>query len=368
MALYKRSGGIWWYSFVFAGKRIQESTKTTRKTLAAEAEKRRKLQLERAHVGLPSEQKVKRIQSVKDVVAPYLEHYGINHRPQSLRFAVGRLDHVNRLLGSVLLPDLTETRIRTYIVARLKEGVSGRTVNMELGELSRAIGQPWSILWPKVRKLEERKDVGRALSPEEEAKLLSALDQTDSPLLPAIVRVALTTGMRSGEILSLTWQQVCFANRLLTVGKAKTSSGTGRTIPMNDDLVSVLSNHRIWFASQFGEPKPEWYLFPSGRPLPTDPMRPIRDVKRAWGTLRRVSGVRCRMHDLRHTFATRMAENGVPEGTMLAMLGHMSRAMLERYSHVRMTAKRAAVEGLTLQISPRLVTKVSTIETPTQVM
>ena len=35
---------------------------------------------------------------------------------------------------------------------------------MEVGELSRAIGQPWSLLWPKVRKLEERKDVGRALS------------------------------------------------------------------------------------------------------------------------------------------------------------------------------------------------------------
>ena len=60
-------------------------------------------------------------------------------------------------------------------------------------------------------------------------------------------------------------------------------------------------------------------------------------------------GVSCRLHDLRHTFATRLAENGVPESTMLALMGHMSRAMLERYSHIRMTAKRDAVAGVTLR-------------------
>ena len=57
----------------------------------------------------------------------------------------------------------------------------------------------------------------------------------------------------------------------------------------------------------------------------------------------------CRLHDLRHTFATRLAENGVSESTMLALMGHMSRSMLERYSHIRMAAKRDAVAGVTLQ-------------------
>jgi hypothetical protein len=47
-----------------------------------------------------------------------------------------------------------------------------------------------------------------------------------------------------------------------------------------------------------------------------------------------------------------MAEAGTPEGTMLSMLGHMSRAIPERYSHIRMAAKQTAVEMLTLQISP----------------
>jgi integrase len=64
--------------------------------------------------------------------------------------------------------------------------------------------------------------------------------------------------------------------------------------------------------------------------------------------LRKLSGVKCRFHDLRHTVATKMAENGVPESTMLALLGHMSRQMLERYSHIRLMAKRDAMEGITL--------------------
>ncbi|MBL8294001.1 MAG: tyrosine-type recombinase/integrase [Bryobacterales bacterium] len=62
--------------------------------------------------------------------------------------------------------------------------------------------------------------------------------------------------------------------------------------------------------------------------------------------MRKKAKVECRWHDLRHTVCTKMAEAGVPESTMLAIMGHMSRAMLERYSHIRMHAKREAVEAL----------------------
>lgn len=75
----------------------------------------------------------------------------------------------------------------------------------------------------------------------------------------------------------------------------------------------------------------------------------MSDLKHGWETLRERTGVSCRLHDLRHTFATRLAENGVSESTMLALMGHMSRAMLERYSHIRMAAKRDAVAGVVLR-------------------
>ena len=126
------------------------------------------------------------------------------------------------------------------------------------------------------------------------------------------------------------------------VGRAKTANGTGRTIPINDDLASILATHRAWFVERFGEPKPTHHLFPWGKPVPSDPTRHATDITWGWDQLRKDTGVSCRLHDLRHTFATRLAENGVSESTMLALMGHMSRAMLERYSHIRMAAKREA--------------------------
>jgi integrase len=102
-------------------------------------------------------------------------------------------------------PDLTEERIRAYIRQRQGENISGRTINMELGELSRAIGHPWSLLWPRTRKLEERKDIGQALSPNAQRALLDGLQDLHSPHLKTLIPVLLLTGMRAGEGISLTW-------------------------------------------------------------------------------------------------------------------------------------------------------------------
>jgi integrase len=113
---------------------------------------------------------------------------------------------------------------------------------------------------------------------------------------------------------------------------------------MNSDLFAVLSAHAVWCTSKFGPVDSGHYLFPFGKPQPTDPTRPTTTLKTVWASIRKEAGVNCRLHDLRHTVATKMAEAGVPESTMLALLGHMSRAMLERYSHIRMAAKREAVE------------------------
>ena len=354
MAVYRptrkgESSKFYVCEFVYQGKRFQESTGATKKTVAKEYEKRRKAEMERAAAGLPTDQKASRIRTVAEVVRPYLEGYKLSHRAKSVLFATGRLAQVGKHLGSVLLPDLTEERLKGYIRQRQSDGVSGRTINMELGELSRAIGQPWSLLWPKVRKLEERKDVGRALSRDEQTRLLGALRDCQTPHLPTLIPLLLLTGMRAGEALSLTWGQIDLIGQTITVGRAKTQNGTGRTIPINADLRSILAAHRVEFVAAFGEPHPEHYLFAWGSPLPSDATRHTTDPKHGWEKLRKRAGVSCRLHDLRHTFATRLAEIGVPESTMLALMGHMSRAMLERYSHTRMTAKRDAMAGVTLR-------------------
>lgn len=363
MAVFRR-GTTWWFEFTFCGKRIRESAKTSRKTIAAEAEKRRRLELEKARAGMPSESGEERINRVSDSVKSYLRHYASNHRAKSVIFATQRLAHVERLIGKLLFIDVTEARIREYIETRLEEGAGGRTINMELGELSRVMGHTWRELWPKVRKMEERHDVGRALSVAEETALLRAAAADDSPnrnpMLYTFLKIALSTGMRSGEISTLTWGQVDLEAGVITVGTAKTEAGRGRQIPMNSDLRATMETHLAWFVEKmrrlgYGDLSQGWYVFPgrAGKPTqgalrPMDPTRPTTSIKTAWESLRETAGVSCRLHDLRHTCATKLAEAGVSEGTMKAILGHMSRQMLEKYSHIRLQAKREAMDAVTL--------------------
>jgi hypothetical protein len=210
-------------------------------------------------------------------------------------FATGRLARVKKKLGNVILSDLTDDRIRAYIRQRQAEKVSGRTINMDIGELSRAIGQPWSLLWRKVRKLEERRDVGRALSPTDQKALLNGLKDRRTPHLNTLVPLLLLTGMRACEALSLTWAQI--------------------------DLVApILIAHRVWFVEEFGEPRPEHHLFPWGKPVPSDPTRHAPDITWGWDHLRTDTGVKRRL----------------------------AGPMLERYSHIRIAAKRDAMAGIRL--------------------
>jgi integrase len=190
----------------------------------------------------------------------------------------------------------------------------------------------------------------RASTPVTNSRLLLAgLKDRRTPHLGTLIPLLLLTGLRAGEALSLTWGQVNLIDGVLRVGRAKTANGTGRVIPINDDLSPILAAHRVWFIEKFGEPHPDRYLFPWGKPVPSDPTRHATDVTWGWDELRKDTKVFCRLHDLRHTFATHLAENGVSESTMLALMGHMSRSMLERYSHIRMASKRDAVAGVVLR-------------------
>jgi integrase len=78
-----------------------------------------------------------------------------------------------------------------------------------------------------------------------------------------------------------------------------------------------------------------------------DPARPIRTWVKAWRSLTKEAKLPgLRFHDLRHHAITELAESGASEQTIMAIAGHVSRAMLERYNHIRVEAKRAALEAL----------------------
>lgn len=338
---------VWWYEFIFHGKRIRESAHTTRKTIALEAEKRRRLELERAAAGLPVEEPERRISDVKTVLKRYRDDYSLGHRPKSIAWVEQRSEPVEELLGNCLLPDLTEARIREYMRKRLEAGMGNRTINMELSILSRAMGRTWRALWPKVKKLEEPSDIGRALEPDEEKVILGAAAANRSPLIYPFLMTLSWTGMRSEEASTLQWLQIDWESNEVRVGQSKTEAGKGRTIPMSAPLRAALEQHAAAMAKAFGPLKPDWYVFPFCNTVkPVDPTRPITSFKTAWDSVRTAAKVQCRLHDLRHSFCTKLAEAGVPESTMLDMMGHVSPSMLRRYSHIRAKARREAIAAL----------------------
>jgi hypothetical protein len=204
----KKKQNIYVCDFWFHGTPIKESTGTTRKTLA-KYEQRKRPDIEKAFAGVPTQAPAERVASVGDRIKTYLENYKLNHRAKSVIFSTQRLAHVKRLLGKCVLFELTEDRIHDYIRTRLEEGAGGRTINMEVGELSRALKLKWSFAWPNVRKHEENHDVGKAMPEEEEQHFLdtAAADTSPNrnPLLYPYLQTGLLTGMRDGEMKSLRW-------------------------------------------------------------------------------------------------------------------------------------------------------------------
>jgi integrase len=137
--------------------------------------------------------------------------------------------------------------------------------------------------------------------------------------------------------------------KALTVGKSKTAADTGRVIPLSDTVMIALESHAARCIRRFGECKPEWYVFPAGKGQPNDPTRPVTTLRTAWTKVRDKAKVVGRWHDNRHTLVTELSESGAGDEVIMSIAGHVSRAMLSRYSHVRMEAKRRALDEIAVR-------------------
>jgi len=117
-------------------------------------------------------------------------------------------------------------------------------------------------------------------------------------------------------------------------------------IPLNETATAAMEAHAGRYTRQFGDCRPEWFVFAFGTPLPEDTTRPITSFKTAWIKVRQKAGVKGRWHDNRHTLVTELAEGGAGDEVIMSIAGHVSRAMLSRYSYVRMEAKRRALDEI----------------------
>src|ERR1035437_8100246 len=239
MSLYKR-GGIWWFKFGFAGQVLRESTKSNSRTVARAAEHARRRELEQGFNRI-ERQRVAQLFSV--AAERWLAAKEAHLAPRSVVIERANLKHLNPCFGKMLICDIRGEDVSRYQAARLQEGAAPQTANLEVGT-SRGVlrkNRLWFAIQPDVRMLRAADDVGRAISHEEESALLAACQLSRSRSLYTPVVLALNTCMRYSELRLLTWGQVDFGGRSLTVGASKTDAGTGRMIPLNDRAFAVLS-------------------------------------------------------------------------------------------------------------------------------
>lgn len=247
---------------------------------------------------------------------------------------------------------------------RIKEGIEPSTVRrdldclasvltraVKLGKLAdnvvRRVERPRIDRTPKVRYLDaaEEKRLREALAKRDEEMRAAresanrwrrARKQEPLPALPhygdhltAAVLLSMNTGMRRGELLALRWSAIDTKGKQLTIEGHTAKSQQTRYIPLNTEAIEVLKR---WKEQAGG----------NERVLPI-----ATGFKTAWGALlERAHISRFRWHDLRHHFASRLVQAGVPLNTVRELLGHASMAMTIRYAHLAPDQKREAVAKL----------------------
>ena len=167
-----KESDIWWYSFYFAGHRIRESAMTPRKTLAGDAERKRRAELEEKSITQTQRQKAA---DCTQSVTAALKNYEETYEGKNRAWVKSVCKVASERFAGRLLVDLTEDEIRRYRNRRKEEGAAERSINIECDTLARAFGTKYSNLWPKLKRLREPKSSGRALSEAEVKALLTIL-------------------------------------------------------------------------------------------------------------------------------------------------------------------------------------------------
>lgn len=190
----------------------------------------------------------------------------------------------------------------------------------------------------RVAKPQEPRGRVRFLSDEERADLLNACQESPNPCFYPIVVLALSTGMRAGEILHLEWRDVDLARGWLTLRETK--NGEMRGVPLAGKALELLKEHaRI--RRRLDTP----LLFPGNHPA-----KPV-NVRQPWNAaVKRAGLVDFRFHDLRHSAASYLVMNGASLNEIAAVLGHKTLSMVQRYAHLSESHKAGVVERMNAAI------------------
>ena len=330
----KKWGTRYYINFVGAdGERKQKIVKRAQNLDEAVAELMK--EMAEAEANRQGHKKPDRI-NLRDFSERYLEKYALTNK-RSWKTDRSYIKGMAQVLGDRFLDEITSEDVEEFKTYRLEhDGVEKSTVNRCLAIMRKMfnIAVEWNYLRrdqvPKFKLFPEGNVLKeRILSETEEAALLSAC----SDHLRSILIVALNSGCRLGEILNLKWDQVNLKARALRVERTKNNKI--RMIPINTALFDEFS--RLKSTQGVSE-----YVF-----LNPKTQKPYGSIKTAFRAACRRAGIKgLRLHDARHTFASRLISNGIDLITIKDLLGHGSVRITEKYAHSNQEQKRKAVAVL----------------------
>jgi integrase len=274
MAVYRR-GKIWWYTFEFQGRRLQESSGFTNKTAALRVEAKRRADLLDRRAGFT---KAKLAPKFDEFVGEFLKWSAQIHRPKTFQLHHNNCISLKRFFDGKWLDEITTGMVEDYKLARIQEKrwgdkdertISGVTVNRALATLrlifNHAERSGFQVPNP-VRGVEFFKEPKhlRAISLEDEVAYLAKASQP----LQDIARIILDTGMRPDEVFRLEFGNIDFSQRTIFNLFGKTPAAR-RKLTMTSEVREILDRRHKSAKSRF--------VFPS----PNYPEKPISRVHKA---------------------------------------------------------------------------------------
>ena len=317
--IHKR-GDKFYIQYFYEGRRRRESAGRTL-TAAKRLLTKRKNEIDEGRLGIKKVPKV----TFEEASEQFLEYCRQNLKdPNRPAITMG---HASKLMSGKYLKDITSWDIELYKKMRRdtkkKNGkrISDTTIRKELLHLNRlfVLAGRWNLLpdgynpVKNVKKPSEQQGRVPELSPEEETRLLEVC----SPGIRPIVKFAIYTGCRRGEILGLTRDQVDMERGFIYLAETKT--GEARVVPLCKTGLEIL----------MGLPHRDGHVFQNERGEPYTCIR--ASFNRATAKVG-LDGLT--FHDLRHVFASRLRRRGASLGDIAELLGHKGLRMTLRYAHL----------------------------------
>ncbi len=316
--IYQR-GARFYIAYSIGGREFRESTGSGDPVDA------QRLLVERLRQRAQAEAAVVAAQSpatFDDLATAYVAEYEL-HGHRTLSTARARADHLRRSLGGMLAAAILALHITRYQTSRRAEGAAAATVNRETAALHRmlVIGRRTGLLTtlpvfpPRLRENPPRQGFFE-LAEYRAVRAHLPLPYQD------ILDFAYYSGWRRREITELTWTEVDWAGGVVRLDPARSKTGTGRVLPLTRALRTVLERRLTHRQAK----RPAVFHRED---------LTVRAWRRCWATACRAANVPGRyLHDCRRTAARNFVRAGVPERVAMALLGHKTRSMFDRYNIV----------------------------------